>query len=648
MLKLKKVGLVILSLFLIAITIFAKEENIERHIALWHIDTTTGIADSLDVTALDTALINFHQRHNPVYQRTIASSYLANIGSPFQDKIYFNREPLEKFIFLDPYSLYRLKLSDYTFYNTTTPFADIQYTNGVGGVQQGEDRIKGKFTVNANDKFNLGFQGDLIFGRGKYASQSTKQVDFGIFTSYNGIRYTNYNIASICNFKNYENGGIKDDRYITNPESIGVYKNIKSINIPVNLSNNSNWLRGINLYTNHQYHLGKDLIVRLDSMNADSIVYKHVPISTLSFSTEFGHYARKYTANSFSNWYGRDSSFLFKDKINDSIRYENLKTSFSVIFNEEASKTKFGFAAYVENECRWYKGYANRDTSKLARTFEDDFIVGAKLFKKNGDYFRFDVDGNIVALGTSVGSFSVEGGVEFSIPLKNDYYIDLGVDGNISYANQSLLLDNYCSTYFEWTTPLDAELVAGVTGELSIPKAGFEAFVGFENTKNKIFWNQQALPDQTNKNVQILQISASESYEIFGFGFDAKAVYQLSSNQSIVPLPTWSLYGNIYYTNKLFKVLTFQLGVDCYYNTAYYAPAYMPATGQFYNQQEKLIGNYPEMNVYLNFHLKRVRFYLAYMNFNRGLFGGDTYFNVPHYPLNPGMFKFGLSWTFYD
>ena len=74
----------------------------------------------------------------------------------------------------------------------------------------------------------------------------------------------------------------------------------------------------------------------------------------------------------------------------------------------------------------------------------------------------------------------------------------------------------------------------------------------------------------------------------------------------------------------------------------------MPATGQFYNQQEKLIGNYPEMNVYLNFHLKRVRFYLAYMNFNRGLFGGDTYFNVPHYPLNPGMFKFGLSWTFYD
>ena len=32
----------------------------------------------------------------------------------------------------------------------------------------------------------------------------------------------------------------------------------------------------------------------------------------------------------------------------------------------------------------------------------------------------------------------------------------------------------------------------------------------------------------------------------------------------------------------------------------------------------------------------------------RDRFGNGDYFSVARYPLNPGMFKMGISWGFYD
>ena len=100
--------------------------------------------------------------------------------------------------------------------------------------------------------------------------------------------------------------------------------------------------------------------------------------------------------------------------------------------------------------------------------------------------------------------------------------------------------------------------------------------------------------------------------------------------------------------HKLFKVLTIQLGVDVRYHTAYYANAYMPALGQYHLQNKLLIGNYPQMNIYANFHLKTMRFFVQYYHWNKGLFGGNNYFAAPGYPINPATFQFGLSWNFWN
>ena len=94
------------------------------------------------------------------------------------------------------------------------------------------------------------------------------------------------------------------------------------------------------------------------------------------------------------------------------------------------------------------------------------------------------------------------------------------------------------------------------------------------------------------------------------------------------------------------KVLKVNLGVDCNYYTKYYAPAYQPATMQFYNQTGKKLGNYPFMNVYANMKLSKVRFYVMYSHFNKGLFGGDSYFGALHHQISPARLQFGVSVDF--
>ena len=54
------------------------------------------------------------------------------------------------------------------------------------------------------------------------------------------------------------------------------------------------------------------------------------------------------------------------------------------------------------------------------------------------------------------------------------------------------------------------------------------------------------------------------------------------------------------------------------------------------------------MNVYANFHLKQVRFYVMYYHVTQNMFGFTNSFLAPHYPINPRMFKLGLSWNFWD
>ena len=99
---------------------------------------------------------------------------------------------------------------------------------------------------------------------------------------------------------------------------------------------------------------------------------------------------------------------------------------------------------------------------------------------------------------------------------------------------------------------------------------------------------------------------------------------------------------------KLKKVLNTELGVDAVYFTKYAPLVYSPIIGQYVAQDPNLsedIGNYPVLNAYANFHLKRTRFYIMATHLNAS--AKNRYaFHLPHMPMNPMLIRIGISWNF--
>ena len=153
------------------------------------------------------------------------------------------------------------------------------------------------------------------------------------------------------------------------------------------------------------------------------------------------------------------------------------------------------------------------------------------------------------------------------------------------------------------------------------------------------------MPRQYGGSAQVLSLSLQQNFKVGILHWDNKLNYQTTSNSEVLPLPSFSVYSNLYILFKL-ATLHVQLGVDCDYYTRYYSPIYNPATASFANQHDLKVGNYPFCNVYANMKLSKTRFYVMYSHANRGLFGGSEYFSMPYYPLNPARLQIGIAVDF--
>ena len=161
------------------------------------------------------------------------------------------------------------------------------------------------------------------------------------------------------------------------------------------------------------------------------------------------------------------------------------------------------------------------------------------------------------------------------------------------------------------------------------------------------YFDENGLPKQMDGNIQVLAADLQLNITTPWLNLDNSIVYQHSSSAAL-PLPTLTMYNNLYYHGTWVKALDVQIGVDMRLFTKYYAPILNPALGQFCIQDKEQVGNYPVMNVYANFYVKHIRLKLfaQYQHFNAS-FMNKQYFGMPHYPMAPDMFRAGLSWHFY-
>ena len=624
----KKIILCIPFLFFI-VSVFGQTPSNYRFVKTWRVDDRFAVADTVPV---DTMHLNY-QNSNPIDRFSIANSYNGNLGSPIQPKLYFDRPENKDFIFSNAYLPYMMNIQNATFYNTKTPYSYLDYNSG-GTTYRKEDHIKFLFTANANKKLNFGTTLDYIHAVGEYNDQAARRFSGSLFGSYQGRHYSATGLVATNNLSNYENGGVTSVSDITSPTGVATAV------IPTNFTGYSNY-KETQFFYNHQYSIG---IERPFRVNADSVRMDYVPVTRFAHTIKYDDVRKRYYENDTITKPFYANTYLPFSQTNDTSALKTLTNRFSVSMEEEFNKwMQFGLTAFIENE---YQNYTFNNDSLINKMSKSSTKVGGILSKQRGQLFKYNILGELTFLGYKAGDFRLEGNIGGFFKLWNDS-VSLVANGFIRNDKPSYFLEHYQSNHFRWDNDFANIYRTHVGGTFSIPTRKFSLNVSVENITKYIYFNSEVLPDQYSGNIQVVAANLKQDFHFGKFTLENNIVYQLSSQPTVLPLPDFTLYHNLYFDDLWFHVLGMQLGVNVRYHTSYYAPSYMPATGQFYTQSTTKIGNYFVVNPYLNFHLKRTRFFLEYYHVNQK-FMNEAYFSMPNYPINPAVVKMGVSWNFYD
>lgn len=606
----------------------------------WKIDPRFGDRILVD---RDTTHYDFHTK-SIMDNRDISVGYLGNIGSPAQSRIYFNRPEKSQFSFLDAFDYYRKNPEDNLFLNTKEPYSNLYYQSG-GGNQNKEEHLKFELSMNFGKKINIGMNLDYLYARGFYTNLFNKQFNYNIYGSYIDEKFEIQAFVANNYFNNSENGGLNQE----GDNSLGATPVIPSNDLGVSMSGVWNKLRGRHLFLNGKYNLGLQ-----DETN--------VPIASVIYTTHYTDQKRDFLTSSQASV----DTTIYKyqiGNIKDHYAYWSFKNTFALALNEGFREwVKFGLKAFIEQDIR---KYSIPNTSQPV-TFNEiegqsETRIGGALSKREGTYLQYDFEGDVAITGYNLGEFNLIGNISTSLPLKgknatlrakgyiknikptffeNKYVSsvqEIGAGNDSRYANTSGTID--------WTNNFSDTRKVYIGGELIIPHTGTILNGGVENVQNLIYANENKVLTQNSGSVQVVSFGGEQKLKAGILHWDNQVIFQTSSEEKVLPLPKLSVYSNLYIEAILAKVLKLQLGFDARYFTKYYAPGYNPLTIQFYNQREMEIGNFPITTAYANLHLKKTRFFLMMYNVT-GRMGNAEYYSLPHYPVNPMIFKFGLSWDF--
>jgi len=220
----------------------------------------------------------------------------------------------------------------------------------------------------------------------------------------------------------------------------------------------------------------------------------------------------------------------------------------------------------------------------------------------------------------------------------------------------SVWYNHWGSNNFEWNNSFKKEFRVDVGTSFKYPGRNTELKFNYAIIKNYADFDTTAFPSQFSGGLSIAAITLKNELRIWKFHLASDVIFQKSSNSEILDLPLVTLRAAGYFEH-LFRFtrtggkLNAQLGADVTYNSLYYPYSYMPATGVFYRQALVKAGDYPYINLFLNFKVKRTRIFIMFDHFNARLMGGNLKYNfyyVPNYPMNIRMLRYGLAWTFYD
>ena len=267
-------------------------------------------------------------------------------------------------------------------------------------------------------------------------------------------------------------------------------------------------------------------------------------------------------------------------------------------------------------------------------------------------YMHWNATGRYTFLGSEINDFSVNANLSVNFypfrrhrnsPLNLNFHFETSLR-EPDYYEQHLHTNHYW-----WDNNFGKVSTTKAEASLNIPVWNLSAFFGYALLGNNIYYDNHGSIQPNEVPMSVMTASVMKNFRLWNFHFDHKALFQLSSNEDVLPLPMLALNFRYYFQfNVVRDVMQMQIGANATFETKWHAPAYNPVLGVFHTQNEEMYGNCPYIDVFVNIQWKRACIFIKAVNLGMGWPNKSAdYFSAHHYIRPQQAFKVGIFWPFY-
>jgi len=631
-----------------------------------HPDSTSSARDSTNVSyfyndvdkegrlklhPLDTLLTGF-QNYNPLTRHGYFYATLGNIGSAYDNLFPSPLRETGGFDFgIHTFDNLLYQNDSVRYYRVIKTYTELEYVQGA----KKELNFTARFSRNIYRGLNLGFDFHVSSSPGAYLRQKTNIVNF-VLTAQFFSKTKRYGLITnflVNRIKNQENGGIKYDSIFE--------QNLESNRqvFEVNLQNAQNNVRESGFYIKQFFDLTRHDLSQLDSAKQQR---KRIELGRITYSFSFNRQVFNYVDNDpTSGFY--TNIYFDSTQTADSVtvkKIENVITWTNPSFNPGRTyrRIQLEFSLkhlYTELTYPTIKNYdvqfdpawaAVEMPNPHQRYFFNQLIPSGWIAFQPFSTFRLESYADYVFGTYNEGDFSFNATMSQVLgSLKRNLGI-LSISGFYRFHEPDYFFQLYQGNNFRWNNAWEKEGL--ISAEASYSYKYFTLGARMSRISNYVYLDTAAIPQQEKDNIGYIRSWLDTDIDVWRFKFKGEFAFQSIQGSNVIRVPAFIGNLAVYFTQPLFRgTAVIQPGLNFFYNTSYYADSYMPATRMFFLQDQKEIGNYIYMDVFINVKIQRARLFLAYSHFNAS-FMGHTYFTVPNYPMQDGAFKFGVSWRFHD
>ncbi|MBQ0080711.1 MAG: putative porin [Alistipes sp.] len=612
--------------------------------------------NKIELHSLDTMLTEWRIDYVH-YRKRLGDNSVGGLGQASQPVNYFERSSSKEFTFSQPYNTYNFNAENVNFFNMKHPFIWLTYLES-GQIKYREEHFEAMVSQNISPSTSVGVQYFARGAKGKYDRSRVKNHNLAVTFAHTGKRYSVHAAYINNHIEQMENGGVVGEWAIR--DTVFEMPN----GVPMKLAT----AEAENIYRNNAFFIRQALGIPLMRMTEHDFSMAELSAVYIGHTFEYNAWSKTYNdkyatytneraIRNLDGTFSPITDVYYKDWFNhplltrDSI-YERVITN--RFFVEAQPWDRNGVVGTID-------GGVGIDNHTYSQSSLTDYLSGKTHQVKKTSWFAYgEASGKIkryVAWDANIkfypsgyrgGDLSIGAHASFTAYIRKRPFILEGWFTQ-SRTTPGYWQNSWFSNHYIWANDFSKENETRFEVSFRVPDNGIELGFWQSILGNKIYYGPDSRPYQSSSSVSVTSVYAQKNFTIKGLHLDHRFLVQLTSDERVVPLPLFSAFLSYYYEFWIKRdVLRLQIGADGRFNTAYKAPGYNPALSVFYNQDEVSIGKYPYIDLFLSAKWKRMRILIKYQHLNCGLFGNGDYFAVAKYPLNPGMFKIGLSWAFYD